>query len=100
MVGEGENRSLASAHLLRFGAALAILVAVSLTGVALEQRSLELSRQSSLQTFRADRLEQQAAALRLRIEELQTPQRLMEANRAEAERQQSASADTNVRRLR
>jgi TolA-binding protein len=100
MVGEGENRSLASAHLLRFGAALAILVAVSLTGVALEQRSLELSRQSSLQTFRADRLEQQAAELRLRIEELQTPQRLMEANRAQAERQQSASADTNVRRLR
>ena len=98
MAGEQENRPLASAHLLRFGAALTILVAVSLTGVALEQRGLELSRQSSLETFRADRLEQQAAELRLRIESLKTPQRLMEANRVQAERQRSASADSTGRR--
>lgn len=81
MVAGGEARPIASAHLLRFGAAIAILVAVSLTGVALEQRSLEFSRRSSLQTFRADRLEQEAAELRLRIEALQTPQRLMDTRR-------------------
>ena len=100
MVGEGEhNRSSGSAHLLRFGAALAILVTVALTGVALEQRGLELSRQSSLQTFRADRLEQQAAELRLKIEQLQTPQRLMEAAGPKSERGRAASDDTG-RRLR
>ncbi len=82
MPRESETRPIASAHLLRFGAAIAILVTVSLTGVALEQRSLEFSRQYSLQTFRADRLEHEAAKLQLRIEELQTPQRLMETRRA------------------
>ena len=98
MAGERDHHPTGSAHLLRFGAALAILVAVALTGVALEQRSLELARQSSLETFRADRLEQQAAELRLKIEELQTPQRLMEATRAPSERGRAASADTRGRR--
>ena len=69
----------ASAHLLRFGAAMALLVAVALTSVALEQRSLRLAREFSLQTFRADRLQRQIADLELRIEQLQTPQRLMDA---------------------
>lgn len=96
MAGE-HNHPTGSAHLLRFGAALAILVAVALTGVALEQRSLELSRQSSLQTFRADRLEQQAAELRLKIEELQTPQRLLEATRAQSERSRAASNENGRR---
>jgi len=100
MAGEGENRPLASAHLLRFGAAIAILVAVALTGVALEQRSLELARQSSLHTFRADRLEQQASELRLRIEELQTPQRLMEATREQQDSDRAAAATTTGRRAR
>ena len=68
----------ASAHLLRFSAAMALLVAVALSSVALEQRSLKLAREHSLQTFRADRLERQIADLRLHIEELQTPRRLME----------------------
>jgi hypothetical protein len=98
MAGE-DHHSPRSAHLLRFGAALAILVAVALTGVALEQRSLELSRQFSLQTFRADRLQQQAAELRIRIEELQTPERLLEATRSSAERGRAASADATRRRV-
>jgi hypothetical protein len=98
MAGERDNHSSGSAHLLRFGAALSILVAVALTGVALEQRSLELARQSSLQTFRADRLEQQAAELRLRIESLQTPQRLLEATRAPSEKGRAAAND-NSRRM-
>ena len=96
MMGAGEHdHSTGSAHILRFGAALAILVAVALTGVALEKRSLELSRQSSLETFRADRLEQEAAKLRLKIEELQTPQRLLEASKDNSHR-----SDTNPRRTR
>ncbi|HVJ87576.1 MAG TPA: hypothetical protein VM452_18090 [Caulifigura sp.] len=94
MAGENERRSTSAVQLVRFGAAIAILVAVSLIGVALEQRSLELSRQFSLQTFRADRLEREAAELRLRIEELQTPQRLMEARRLE---QDATGSDTGVR---
>jgi hypothetical protein len=98
MAGNEEGPALDSAHLLRFGAAIAILVAVSLAGVALEQRSLELSRQFSLQTFRADRLEQEASALRLRIEELQTPQRLLEAvQNPDAVRNAARSASTNPR---
>jgi len=98
-----EAGSNASAHLLRFGAAMAILVAVALTGVALEQRSLELSRQFSLQTFRADRLEQEAAELRLRIESLQTPQRLMEARQSgdrESLRMGSAEGSSGLRSRR
>ncbi|QDT55383.1 hypothetical protein Pan44_34260 [Caulifigura coniformis] len=98
-----EPGSNASAHLLRFGAAMAILVAIALAGVALEQRSLELSRQFSLQTFRADRLEQEAAALRLRIEELQTPQRLMEARQLqdrESVRMGSAEGPNGLRSRR
>ncbi len=94
MAGEIEGRSSSSVQLVRFGAAIAILVTVSLVGVALEQRSLELSRQSSLQTFRADRLEREAAELRLRIEELQTPQRLMDARRLE---QDATGSETGVR---
>jgi hypothetical protein len=103
MAGNEEGRSLDSAHLLRFGAAIAILVAVSLAGVALEQRSLELSRQHSLQMFRADRLEQEASALRLRIEELQTPQRLLEGlgrqgtDPGDATRSASANASGAIR---
>ncbi|OAI52609.1 hypothetical protein AYO47_06030 [Planctomyces sp. SCGC AG-212-M04] len=95
MAGD-DHHSSGSAHLLRFGAALAILVAVALTGVALEQRSLELARQSSLQTFRADRLEQQAAELRLKIESLQTPQRLLKATRA-GEKGRAAANDNGRR---
>jgi hypothetical protein len=71
-----------SAHLLRFGAAMSLLVAVALTSVALEQRSLRLAREFSLQTFRADRLQRQIADLELRIEQLQTPQRLMDVTTA------------------
>jgi hypothetical protein len=73
-----------SAHLLRFGSALTILVGVSLAGVALEQRSLQIGRDLSLQTFRADRLKEEANRLRVKIEELQTPQRLREALKGEA----------------
>ena len=83
----------ASAHLLRFGAAMTLLVAVALTSVALEQRSLRLAREFSLQTFRADRLQREIADLKLRIEELQTPQRLMDVTAAGVPTTQSASVE-------
>ncbi|HVJ67524.1 MAG TPA: hypothetical protein VM510_06040 [Caulifigura sp.] len=91
MASDRHTRSTAGVHIVRFGVAIAILVAVSLAGVALEQRSLELSRQYSLQTFRADRLEQEAAELRLRIEDLKTPQRLMEAQQNATETRRAAT---------
>ncbi len=90
MTSGSHSRSTAGVHLVRFGAAIAILVAVALVGVALEQRSLELSRQHSLQTFRIDRLRHEAETLRLRIEELQTPQRLLEATGARPDSQSAA----------
>jgi hypothetical protein len=67
---------LSSAHLARFAAALALLVAVSLYGVTLDNRELAIARQISLQTFRADQMEARAVELRLQVQQLQSPERL------------------------
>ncbi len=83
MGGAADSDRPGAAHLLRFGAALSLVVAIALVGVVVEQRSLKLSRELSLQTFRADHLERQANDLRLKIETLQTPQRLVELGAAE-----------------
>lgn len=77
---------LASAHLARFAAALALLVSIALYGVTLDNRELSLARQISLQTFRADQLETRVVELRLEIQQLQSPERLRELIRTEAAR--------------
>ncbi|MBX3442815.1 MAG: hypothetical protein KF774_10430 [Planctomyces sp.] len=73
-----------AAHVARFVAAIGLLVAISLVGVAIDNRELALRRRISLDTFRADQLEARAARLRFELEERQTPQRLRAAFREEA----------------
>jgi hypothetical protein len=62
----------------RFAMAVALIVGVSLCGVALEKRTLSLQRAISLQHYRAEQLDEQRVRLRLRCEELGAPARLLE----------------------
>jgi hypothetical protein len=62
----------------RFAMAVALIVGVSLCGVALENRTLALQRAISLQHYRAEQLDEQRVRLRLRCEELGAPSRLLE----------------------
>jgi hypothetical protein len=68
-----------SFHLARFAASLALLVGISLVGVAFESQELGVRRRLSLETFRADQLQSRIATLQLKVEQLQTPSRLQNA---------------------
>jgi len=63
----------------RFGAALLLIVVVSLLGIALEKRTLSLKRAITLQTYRAEQLQERCSRLRLQCEQLGAPARLMQA---------------------
>lgn len=63
----------------RFGAAILLIVVVSLLGIAVEKRTLALKRTISLQLFRAEQLRERCVRLRLRCEELGAPARLLQA---------------------
>jgi len=63
----------------RFGAAVLLIVVVSLLGIALEKRTLSLKRAITLQTYRAEQLQERCARLRLQCEQLGAPARLMQA---------------------
>ena len=62
----------------RFGAAVLLVVAVSLLGIALEKRNLSLRRTTSLQLYRAEQLQERCVRLRLQCEQLGAPARLMQ----------------------
>lgn len=63
----------------RFGAAVVLIVAISLVGIALEKQALSLKRAITLQTYRARQLEERRARLRLESERLGAPQQLLQA---------------------
>ncbi len=63
----------------RFASALVLVVTVSLFGIALEKRNLELRREVSRQHFRMDVLRDVHAQLRLETQQLGAPARLVEA---------------------
>ena len=63
----------------RFSSAVALAVAISLAGVALEKRSLELRRETSRQYYRTDVLQDHLARLRLRAQQLGAPVRFIES---------------------
>jgi len=79
---EHDSSTTSTSHVARFVAAIALLVAISLAGVAIDNRELALKRRISLETFRADQLETKAVQLRLYVEQLQTPERLKMAMEA------------------
>lgn len=62
----------------RFGSALALVVLISLAGVGLEKRNLELRRAISHQHFQTDVLLEEHARLRLRTQQLGAPERVLE----------------------
>jgi hypothetical protein len=57
---------------------MVLVVAVSLAGVALEKKNLELRREVSRQHYRLDVLLESHARLRLRSQQLGAPVRVME----------------------
>jgi hypothetical protein len=62
----------------RFGAAIVLVVLVSLAGIALEKENLELRRTISRQSYRLDVLHDVQARLRVRTQELGAPVRIIE----------------------
>lgn len=62
----------------RFGSAVCVVVLISLIGIAIEKRSLELRRELSRQHYQMDILRDQHARLRLQSHELATIERLFE----------------------
>jgi hypothetical protein len=62
----------------RFASALALVVAISLAGTALEKRNLELKRMVSRQQYRLAVLLEQHAANRVLAHQLGAPHRLID----------------------
>ena len=63
----------------RFLCCVAVVVLVSLAGVALEKKSLETRRNISRQHYRMEVLRESYAKMRLRVQELGAPEKLIEA---------------------
>ena len=62
----------------RFGAALLLVVLISLVGTALEKRNLELRRVVSRQSYQLEILQEQHAAKRVLAQQLGAPGRLVD----------------------
>lgn len=60
---------------VRFGSALILVVSISLWGVALEKKNLDLKRQVTQQTFQQSTLQEQQVAARLQVQQLSAPTR-------------------------
>jgi len=67
-----------SAMFFRFASAVCLVVLISLVGIAIEKRSLELRRELSRQCYQMDALRDQQARLRFRSQQLAAIERLYE----------------------
>jgi hypothetical protein len=63
----------------RFGSALVLVVLISLVGIGLEKRNLELRRAVSQQHYRMDALRDAQAQLRLQTQFLGAPVRMIDS---------------------
>jgi hypothetical protein len=63
----------------RFAAAILLVVAISLCGVAMEKSTLELKRDISRQEFQKEVLLEEHAQLRLKTQQLGAPTRVIES---------------------
>ena len=63
----------------RFGSALALVVVISLLGIGLEKRNLQLRREVTRQHFRMEVLRDAHAGLRLKTQQLGAPARMIDA---------------------
>lgn len=82
----------------RFGAAIALVVGISLIGTGLEKRNLELRRAASTQRFRIDALAEAYAGLRARTQQLGAPARLLDDLEAERIPLRTAERPSNASR--
>jgi len=85
----------------RFGSAIVLVVLISLVGIGLEKRNLELRRGVSQQHYRMDALRDAQARLRLETQLLGAPERMidsLESGRLQLERPE-APLKPNERRL-
>lgn len=62
----------------RFTSAIVLVVLVSMSGVMMEKRMLDLRRDLSRQQYRTDILLDQYTAIRLKTQELSSPDRMLE----------------------
>jgi cell division protein FtsL len=76
---------------IRFWAVVAVIVAIALAGVMIERHSLWLRRAITLQEYRLRELERERDRLKLRVEELSAPGRLIEALHDDESRRQPAT---------
>jgi len=85
----------------RFGSALVLIVLISLAGVAVEKRNLELRRRVIHQHFQTDVLRDVHARLRLETEQLGAPVRMLDSIESGelAVRQPEQTVDTSPRRV-
>jgi hypothetical protein len=84
----------------RFGSALVLVVIVSMAGVALEKRTLELRRNVSRQHYQMDLLHDAYSRARLRTQQLGAPERVidaLEAGELELERSEKPASATQTR---
>ncbi len=63
----------------RFLCCVALIVLIALSGVALEKKTLETRRNISQQHYRMEILRESHAKMRLRVQELGAPQKLIES---------------------
>lgn len=63
----------------RFGSSVALVVAIALTGVALEKQNLEFRRKVTRQHYRMQVLQEHYAKLRLRTQQLGAPTRVIDS---------------------
>ena len=63
----------------RFGATIVLAVLVAMAGVLLEKRTLDLRREITRQYYRTDVMLESYARLRLRTQQLASPQRVIES---------------------
>jgi hypothetical protein len=81
----------------RFGSAIVLVVLISLVGIALEKRNLQLRRQVTRQRFRHDVLHDEYIRLRLETQRLGAPAQTIDAMERASARQQLLSPQTASR---
>jgi len=84
----------------RFGMALLLAVAISITGVAIEKTTLSLRRDISRQHYQLEVLRERHAEVRLKTQRLGAPQRMVESirdGRLPVKRPQTAAGSARER---
>ncbi|MFO1022657.1 MAG: hypothetical protein U0903_18465 [Planctomycetales bacterium] len=83
---------------VRFGAALVLVVLVSLWGVALEKHNLDLKRRLTQQSYQQNVLQEHLLAARLQVQQMSAPTRTVREIESThwAKRESSRSAPRNA----